>query len=130
MELFKNFVDNIVQSVPHVSKVAYVSTQLKKYLTQLEQDENEQFYNKFISVLDRFTEQQITLDQMCMLAEAANGFDLTKSQINYFCNQAYLDDYLINLLKKYVKTQHFSNEDIHYVADFLILEINKAIINS
>ncbi|QHB21730.1 ac75 [Artaxa digramma nucleopolyhedrovirus] len=130
MELFKNFVDNVVQSMPHVSKVAYVSTQLKKYLIQLNEDENEQFHNKFIIVLEKFTERQLTLDQMCMLVEAADGFDLTKSQINYFCNKAYLDDYLIDLLQTYVKTGNLNNDDIHYIANFLIVEINKAIINN
>ncbi|AGR56820.1 ac75 [Hemileuca sp. nucleopolyhedrovirus] len=129
MDLFKNFIGNIVQSMPHVSKVAYVSTQIKKYLSELNEVENERFSEKFTIILEKFVEQKITLTQMCMIVEALDGVSLSKSQINYFCNQVYLNGYLIEILQKYIDCNHINDEEIHYVAEFLVVEINKAIIN-
>ncbi|QYC92764.1 AC75 [Trabala vishnou gigantina nucleopolyhedrovirus] len=129
MDLLKNFVGNIVQSMPHVSKVAYVSTQIKKYLRQLDEEENEKFSEKFVNVLKMFVDQKITLKQMCMVIDAAD-VALTKLQINYFCNQTYLNGYLIDLIQKYIECRHLNDAEIHYVAEFIVIEINKAIINT
>ncbi|QWO71611.1 AC75-like protein [Orgyia pseudotsugata single capsid nuclopolyhedrovirus] len=130
MELFKNFIGNIMQSMPHVSKVAYVSTQIKKYLLDLEEEENARFSEKFSIILEKFIQQKITLDQMCTIIDAADGISLSRPQINYFCNQVYLDGYLVEIMQKYVDGGRVSDADIHYAAEFLVVEINRAIINS
>nr|WUR10771.1 ac75 [Calliteara abietis nucleopolyhedrovirus] len=129
MELVKNFINNVVQSVPHVTKVAYISTQIKKCLLDLDAEENQQFNEKLAIILSKFVRQEITLDQMCTIVDAADGINLSRSQLNYFCNRAYLDRHLLDTLQKYVDCNYLSDSDIHYVSEFLVCEINKAIIN-
>ncbi|ABI35742.1 hypothetical protein [Ectropis obliqua nucleopolyhedrovirus] len=129
MDLFRNFIGNIIQSMPHVSKVAYVSSHLKKYLAEMEDNENEKFNKKFKTILQKFIDQEITLDQICTIIDAADGIQLNKSQLNYFVNQMYLDCYLIDILQRYIDYNQLNDENVHYVAEFLVLEINKALIN-
>ncbi|ABY65794.1 hypothetical protein [Orgyia leucostigma nucleopolyhedrovirus] len=129
MELFKNFINNVAHSMPHVSKVAYISTQIKKYLSELEEPENKRFSEKFTTVLEKFIQQEISLDQMCTIVEATDDVTLSRSQINYFCNQVYLDGYLIEILQKYVNCARVGDADVHYLSEFLVVEINRAVIN-
>ncbi|AIU41303.1 ac75 [Sucra jujuba nucleopolyhedrovirus] len=126
MEFFKNFINNIAHTMPHVTKVVYVSGCIKKYLAEM--SENDKFGSKFINILRLFMDKKITLDDMCNILKACD-MDLTASQINYFCNQVYLNSYLTECIENYIDRQHLNDSEIDYISEFLVVEVNKAIIN-
>ncbi|AHH82648.1 ORF-59 [Buzura suppressaria nucleopolyhedrovirus] len=125
MEFFKTFIDNVKHAMPHVTKIAYVSSAIKTHLLN---SDNDKFINKFRNILILFLDRKITLDDMCNVL-AVYDVDLNPSQINYFCNQVYLDTYLVDCIQKYIDTKHLTNGEINHIADFIIVEVNKAIIN-
>lgn len=113
-------------SMPVVTKVAYVSMHIKKYLKELERDDK--FRDKLVRVLKLFIDKKITLDNMCAILDATDGVRLTRSQIQYFCDRVYYNGHVMELLQRYVDEQHIGDEAVDYLSEFLVHEINNAII--
>ncbi|AKC91696.1 ac75 [Lambdina fiscellaria nucleopolyhedrovirus] len=126
MELFKNFVGNVVKSMPTVTKVAYINCYIKEYLRDLERDEV--FSHKFTKILKMFLRKEITLDNMCSIIDAT-GANLKREQIDYFCKRVYDNTHAIDLLYKFIDYNYLDDNDIEYVSEFMVNEINNALIN-
>jgi Protein of unknown function (DUF1160) len=121
MDLLKNFVNHVIEKCPEVCKAAYVSTQLKKCLKEINMDEK--FSVKFYKVLDLFIKGKISHDDICQLMTFVDGFQLTDEQIKMFCNDVYNDEYVIYVLDKLVDHRHLDDTHYRYIADFLIREM-------
>nr|P30326.1 RecName: Full=Uncharacterized 8.5 kDa protein in POL 3'region; AltName: Full=ORF4 [Lymantria dispar multiple nucleopolyhedrovirus]BAA02037.1 hypothetical protein [Lymantria dispar multiple nucleopolyhedrovirus] len=68
MDFFATFFNHVMTSMPVVTKVAYVSMHIKKYLKELERDDK--FRDKLVRVLKLFIDKKITLDNMCAILDA------------------------------------------------------------
>ncbi|AAC70270.1 LdOrf-84 peptide [Lymantria dispar multiple nucleopolyhedrovirus] len=126
MDFFATFFNHVMTSMPVVTKVAYVSMHIKKYLKELERDDK--FRDKLVRVLKLFIDKKITLDNMCAILDATDGVRLTRSQIQYFCDRVYYNGHVMELLQRYVDEQHIGDEAVDYLSEFLVHEINNAII--
>ncbi|AGC36271.1 hypothetical protein TF1A_0057 [Chrysodeixis chalcites SNPV TF1-A] len=126
MDFFKNFVNQMVTSMPIVTKVAYVNVHIKNYMKELERDDT--FRHKFIMILQMFINRQITVEDMCQIMDAVDGLKLTRQQIEYLVNRVYYNEHIILILQSYVRNQHLDDDQIDDLAHFLVHEINNAII--
>ncbi|UOQ18857.1 hypothetical protein [Olene mendosa nucleopolyhedrovirus] len=126
MDFFATFFNHVMASMPVVTKVAYVSMHIKKYLRELERDDK--FRDKLMRVLKLFIDKKITLDNMCTILDAADGVTLTPAQIQYFCDHVYYNGHVMQLLQRYIDEHHINDEDVNYLSEFLVHEINNAII--
>lgn len=125
MDFFKNFVGQVVNSMPFVAKVAYVSSHIKRYSILLSEDKK--FCTKFVAILKMFIRQEISLDDMCTIMDAADGLKLTRAQISYFCKRVHENGHVVEIMEKYVDYTMINDEDINYLSEFLVHEINNAI---
>ncbi|UJZ89027.1 ac75 [Erannis ankeraria nucleopolyhedrovirus] len=121
MDLLKNFVNHVIEKCPEVCKAAYVSTQLKKCIMDINMDEK--FSVKFYKVLDLFIKRKISNEDICRLINTVDGFQLTDEQIEMFCNDVYNDEDIIYVLDKLVDRRHLDDTHYRYIADFLIREM-------
>nr|QBI90278.1 hypothetical protein [Trichoplusia ni single nucleopolyhedrovirus] len=126
MDFFRNFVNQMVTSMPIVTKVAYVNVHIKNYMKELERDDT--FRHKFTMILQMFINRQITVEDMCQIMDAVDGLKLTRQQIEYLVNRVYYNDHIILILQSYVRNQHLDDDEIDDVAQFLVHEVNNAII--
>nr|UPO71237.1 orf53 [Trichoplusia ni single nucleopolyhedrovirus] len=126
MDFFRNFVNQMVTSMPIVTKVAYVNVHIKNYMKELERDDT--FRHKFTMILQMFINRQITVEDMCQIMDAVDGLKLTRRQIEYLVNRVYYNDHIILILQSYVRNQHLDDDEIDDVAQFLVHEVNNAII--
>ncbi|AAY83988.1 ORF-57 peptide [Chrysodeixis chalcites nucleopolyhedrovirus] len=126
MDFFKNFVNQMVTSMPIVTKVAYVNVHIKNYMKELERDDT--FRHKFIMILQMFINRQITVEDMCQIMDVVDGLKLTRQQIEYLVNRVYYNEHIILILQSYVRNQHLDDDQIDDLAHFLVHEINNAII--
>lgn len=112
--------------MPIVTKVAYVNVHIKNYMKELERDDT--FRHKFITILQMFIDRQITVEDMCQIMDAVDGLKLTRRQIEYLVNRVYYNDHIILILQSYVRNHHLDDDQIDDLAQFLVHEINNAII--
>nr|ANS70970.1 hypothetical protein [Lymantria dispar multiple nucleopolyhedrovirus] len=126
MDFFATFFNHVKTSMPIVTKVAFVSMHIKKYLKELERDEK--FRDKLVRILKLFVAKKITLDNVCTILDATDGIQLTRSQIKYFCDHVYYNRHILDMMQRYITEQHLNDEDVEYVSEFLVHEINNAII--
>ncbi|QNV47893.1 ac75-like protein [Alphabaculovirus altersperidaniae] len=126
MEFFKNFVNQVFSSMPVAAKVAMVNLHLKQYLKDLERDET--FCNKFTRIMQMFVRREISVQDVCDILDAANGIKLTHGQIDYFCNQVYYNSHILHILRTFINYQHLTDEEINDLSQFLVKEIDNAII--
>lgn len=125
MDFFKNFINQVVTSMPIVTKVAYVNTNIKQYLKELEKDSK--FNDKFIKILKMFISKQISQENLCAIVKASDGIKLSPSQIEYFCNRIYDNEYILDILNTYATKQELDDFDINYLSEFLVIEINNIV---
>ncbi|ACI28808.1 agip107 [Agrotis ipsilon multiple nucleopolyhedrovirus] len=126
MEFFKNFVNQVFSSMPVAAKVAMVNLHLKQYMKDLERDET--FCHKFTQIIKMFVRREISVQDVCDILDAANGIKLTHGQIEYFCNQVYYNSHIIHILRSFINYQHLTDEEISDLSQFLVKEIDNAII--
>jgi hypothetical protein len=126
MDFFKNFYNQLITHMPKITIIAHVNAHIKNYLKEMDRDET--FQHKFIMVLKKFINKDMTLDNICMIVSVADDIKLSRSQISYFCDKIYDNDYIINILQKYIDSHHLHDEDIQILSEFLVHEINNAIV--
>ncbi|AYN45043.1 se83 [Alphabaculovirus alterspexiguae] len=126
MEFFKNFVNQVFSSMPVAAKVSLVNLNIKQYMKDLERDEI--FCDKFTRIVKMFVRREISVQDMCDILDAADGIRLTHGQIEYFCNQVYYNGHIIHILKNFINYQHLTDEEISDLSQFLVKEIDNAII--
>ncbi|AKN80649.1 hypothetical protein [Perigonia lusca single nucleopolyhedrovirus] len=126
MELFRNFVNQMYECVPFATKVLKVSEFIKSYQEDIKKDKI--FLQKFIQVLKMFVGHQIELNDMCTIMEAADGYNkLSDNQIQYLCEKIYDNYHVMRILNTFVEDKHLDDQDIHSIANFLVLEINNSV---
>ncbi|AUV65368.1 hypothetical protein [Alphabaculovirus myunipunctae] len=126
MDFFKNFVNQMFSSMPVAAKVSMVNMHLKKYMRDLERDE--QFCIKFIMIVKLFIRQEISVQDMYDILDAAGGIRLTHGQIEYFCNQVYYNGHILHILRAFTEYHHINDEEINDLSQFLVKEIDNAIL--
>ncbi|QEI03602.1 hypothetical protein [Rachiplusia nu nucleopolyhedrovirus] len=126
MDFLKNFVNHMVTSMPIVTKVAYVNSQLKNYMRTLDRDEI--FQDKFIRILQMFISKQITVEDIYNIMDAVDGIKLSHGQINYFVQRVYSNKYIVSILENYIKNKHLYDDEVNDLSEFLVHEINNALI--
>ncbi len=126
MDFLKNFVNHMVTSMPIVTKVAYVNSQLKNYMRSLERDQI--FQAKFVRILQMFINKEISVEDICSIMDAVDGIKLTSGQINYFVERVHSNGHIISILENYVNNHHLYDDEINDLAEFLVHEINNALI--
>lgn len=116
----------MVTSMPIVTKVAYVNSQLKNYMRTLERDEV--FQNKFVRILQMFINKKITVQDICDIMDAVDGIKLSHGQITYFVERVHSNGHIIAILENYIKNHHLYDDEVNDLAEFLVHEINNALI--
>ncbi|AAF33623.1 Unknown (Ac75) [Spodoptera exigua multiple nucleopolyhedrovirus] len=125
MDFFKNFVNQVFSNMPVAAKVAMVNLNLKQYLKDLERDET--FCSKFTQIIRMFINRDITTHDVCTILDAADGIKLTHGQIDYFCNQVYYNGHILHILQTFIDYQHLTDDEINDLSQFLVKEIDNAI---
>ena len=127
MDFVKNFVNQVVvSSMPVAAKVTMVNMNLKRYVKDLDYDT--EFCYKLTKIIDMFIKREISVDDVCTILDAVDGIKLTHGQINYFCNQVYYNGHILQILRSFVHFNHISDENISDLAQFLVKEIDNAIL--
>ncbi|AAM09224.1 hypothetical protein [Mamestra configurata nucleopolyhedrovirus A] len=126
MDFFKNFVNQVFSSMPVAAKVTMVNLHLKQYMKDLERDET--FCHKFTEIIKMFIRREITVQDMCDIMDAADGIKLSHGQIDYFCNQVYYNSHILQILRSFINYKHLNDEEINDLSQFLVKEIDNAII--
>jgi Protein of unknown function (DUF1160) len=126
MDFFKNFVNQMFSTMPVAAKVAMVNMHIKKHMKDLERDET--FGHKFIMIVKMFIRREISVQDMCDILDAADGIKLSFGQVEYFCNQVYYNSHILQILRTFTTYHHLDDDDINDMSQFLVKEIDNAIL--
>ncbi|AXS67725.1 ac75-like protein [Cryptophlebia peltastica nucleopolyhedrovirus] len=127
MDFVKNFFSQVVYNgMPLATKIATVSTFIKNYHDDLERDE--MFFDKLLNVIDMFLNKRIDTYDLCTIVDATNGLQLSDSQVEYLYYQTLSNQNIVDILKSFVKKKCLSDYMIRDLSEFLVVEVNNAII--
>jgi Protein of unknown function (DUF1160) len=127
MDFVKNFFTQVVNSMPTVTKVAYATTQINNCLKALERTENQVFRGKFAEILLMFVNQELSVEDTHTLLQKADGMDLTREQVAYFMQRVFDNRDICSIIRYYIDYQWIDDHEVEELAEFIVNEVNNAI---
>lgn len=122
----KNFFAELVKSTTYTTKVSIVKTTLHQWLKdQVYTDCN--FKHKLQEVVNMFINNQMTNEQIEMLVSKIDtSHKLQKRQIEFLTCRFLNNYHVIVLLQKFVNNIVLTDEDLSFMANFLVREMDEA----
>ncbi|UZE89752.1 AC75 [Parapoynx stagnalis nucleopolyhedrovirus] len=124
--LMKNFFAELVKSTTYTTKVSIVKTTLHDWLRdQVYSDPC--FKIKLQEVVFMFINNQITNKQIYMLVSKIDESNKFKPyQINFLTVRLLSNCHMKQLLEKFIDDYDITDEDLSFIANFLVREIDEA----
>ncbi|AAL01754.1 unknown [Spodoptera litura nucleopolyhedrovirus] len=125
MNFVKSFMNQVIEYGPMVTKVAFANIQINRCLKDMERDDS--FRNTFITVLDMFVKGKVSVDSLMDVVEAVD-IELSKSQLEYLCSRMFSNERIMSIANVYIERQKLNSDEVNDVAEFLVHEVNNALV--
>ncbi|AAR28851.1 ORF87 [Leucania separata nucleopolyhedrovirus] len=104
-----------------MAKVAFCNMELTTYLKELAYEDT--LREQLVIVFKLFLQRKIDVESVKEVCESV-GMELTDYQADYLRNRVYENDQLISIIENFIEHQSLRPDEINYVSEFLVHEIN------